>query len=84
MTLNELITNKLNEITDRDQKIAAINSIREAIHSVSPFKNEPVDWWCKGLGMQQPLSEAYGKYLDIKKLKKQRNENAIEASTSND
>jgi predicted phosphoadenosine phosphosulfate sulfurtransferase len=28
------------------------------------------DWWCKGLGMQQPLSEAYGKYLDIKKLKK--------------
>lgn len=28
------------------------------------------DWWCKGLGLQQPKSEAYGKYLDIKRLKK--------------
>lgn len=28
------------------------------------------DWWCKGLGMMQPKSEAYGKYLQIKKLKK--------------
>jgi predicted phosphoadenosine phosphosulfate sulfurtransferase len=28
------------------------------------------DWWCKGLGLQQPKSEAYGKYLEIKKLKK--------------
>lgn len=25
------------------------------------------DYWCKGLGLTQPLSEAYGKYLDIKK-----------------
>jgi predicted phosphoadenosine phosphosulfate sulfurtransferase len=24
------------------------------------------DWWCKGLGMQQPKSEAYGKYLKLK------------------
>lgn len=40
------------------------------------------DWWCKGLGMQQPLSEAYGKYLDIKKLKNQKN--ALETSSSND
>lgn len=30
------------------------------------------DWWCKGLGLQQPKSEAYGKYLEIKKLKKQK------------
>lgn len=30
------------------------------------------DWWCKGLGLQQPKSEAYGKYLDIKNLKKKR------------
>jgi predicted phosphoadenosine phosphosulfate sulfurtransferase len=30
------------------------------------------DWWCKGLGLQQPLSEAYGKYLEIKKLKESR------------
>lgn len=29
------------------------------------------DWWCKGLGMTQPKSEAYGKYLEIKKSKKQ-------------
>lgn len=25
------------------------------------------DWWCKGLGLTQPKSEAYGKYLEIKK-----------------
>jgi predicted phosphoadenosine phosphosulfate sulfurtransferase len=29
------------------------------------------DWWCKGLGMTQPKSEAYGKYLEIKKAKKE-------------
>ena len=29
------------------------------------------DWWCKGLGMTQPKSEAYGKYLNIKKNKKE-------------
>lgn len=28
------------------------------------------DWWCKGLGYQQPKSEAYGKYLELKRLKK--------------
>lgn len=28
------------------------------------------DWWCKGLGMTQPKSEAYGKYLEIKKQRK--------------
>lgn len=28
------------------------------------------DWWCKGLGMQQPSSEAYGKYLKIRDAKK--------------
>jgi predicted phosphoadenosine phosphosulfate sulfurtransferase len=25
------------------------------------------DWWCKGLGMQQPKSEAYGRYLAMKR-----------------
>jgi len=25
------------------------------------------DYWCKGLGLTQPKSEAYGKYLEIKK-----------------
>lgn len=37
------------------------------------------DWWCKGLGLQQPKSEAYGKYLEIKnkrKKEKQLKENA--------
>lgn len=29
------------------------------------------DWWCKGLGMTQPKSEAYGKFLKIKKAKKE-------------
>jgi len=28
------------------------------------------DWWCKGLGLTQPKSDAYGKYLDIKKRRK--------------
>jgi len=27
------------------------------------------DWWCKGLGLTQPKSEAYGRYLEIKKAK---------------
>ncbi len=28
------------------------------------------DWWCKGLGMQQPKSPAYERYMDIKKSRK--------------
>jgi len=28
------------------------------------------DWWCKELGLTQPKSEAYGKYLQIKKQRK--------------
>jgi len=28
------------------------------------------DWWCKGLGLTQPKSEAYGRYLDMKKAKR--------------
>lgn len=27
------------------------------------------DYWCKGLGLQQPKSEAYGRYLELKKAK---------------
>lgn len=27
------------------------------------------DYWCKGLGLQQPKSDAYGKYLEIKRAK---------------
>jgi len=30
------------------------------------------DYWCKGLGQVQPLSEAYGKFKEIKKLRKQK------------
>lgn len=29
------------------------------------------DYWCKGLGLTQPMSEAYGKYMDMKKSKAQ-------------
>lgn len=29
------------------------------------------DWWCKGLGMQQPKSAAYGKYLEMKRQRKE-------------
>lgn len=28
------------------------------------------DWWCKGLGLTQPKSAAYGKFLELKKAKK--------------
>lgn len=28
------------------------------------------DWWCKGLGMQQPKSEAYSRYMQIKRDRK--------------
>lgn len=28
------------------------------------------DWWCKGLGLTQPKSVAYGKFLELKKAKK--------------
>ena len=28
------------------------------------------DWWCKGLGLTQPKSDAYGRYLEMKKAKK--------------
>lgn len=30
------------------------------------------DYWCKGLGLSQPKSEAYGKYLKLKKKKKEK------------
>lgn len=36
------------------------------------------DYWCKGLGQTQPLSDAYGKFKAIKQLKK--NENNITQS----
>lgn len=31
------------------------------------------DYWCKGLGQTQPKSEAYGKWLEIKKQRKLKN-----------
>ena len=30
------------------------------------------DYWCKGLGLTQPKSDAYGKYLKMKKAKKEK------------
>lgn len=46
--IKNLITELLNE-SDFNQKIEFINSIREFIHELSPFKNEPVDYvkWVK-------------------------------------
>lgn len=32
------------------------------------------DYWCKGLGQTQPKSDAYGKYKELKKLRKEKNE----------
>lgn len=37
------------------------------------------DWWCKGLGFQQPKSDAYGRYLELKSARKR---NAELASAS--
>lgn len=31
------------------------------------------DWWCKGLGMQQPKSDAYARYMQLKRDKKLEN-----------
>jgi len=33
------------------------------------------DHWCKGLGLTQPKSDAYGRYLDIKKKEKLNKDN---------
>ena len=33
------------------------------------------DYWCKGLGLTQPKSEAYGKYLAVKKMRVRAREN---------
>lgn len=35
------------------------------------------DYYCKGLGQTQPLSDAYGKFKDIKKLKQHKIENNL-------
>ena len=34
------------------------------------------DWWCKGLGMAQPKSEAYGKFIEIRKERKRNDKKA--------
>ena len=33
------------------------------------------DYWCKGLGMTQPKSEAYGLFKEMKKMKKENAKN---------
>lgn len=33
------------------------------------------DYWCKGLGLQQPKSDAYGDYLRLKKLRQRARDN---------
>lgn len=34
------------------------------------------DWWCKGLGLTQPKSEAYSRYMEIKRSRKQQSNQA--------
>lgn len=50
--INELISkieSEINECKDIDSKINLINNLRLAIHNLSPFKSEPVDYvaWVK-------------------------------------
>lgn len=46
--LTNALTEKIHTMSF-DEKIEAINSVREALHEISPFKNEPVDFvkWVK-------------------------------------
>ena len=37
------------------------------------------DYWCKGLGLTQPKSEAYGKYLAVKKMRNRAKEAGVSA-----
>jgi hypothetical protein len=37
------------------------------------------DWWCKGLGLSQPKSAAYGKFLELRKEGKLGDRDAVEA-----
>jgi ParB-like chromosome segregation protein Spo0J len=43
--MKDLITSMIEELTSMaiDDRVSTINQIREALHSVSPFKSEPVD-----------------------------------------
>lgn len=40
------------------------------------------DYWCKGLGQTQPLSEAYGKFKQIKELRKKKAGLAVDNSVT--
>lgn len=47
MNINEQIStiiSHIESVTDFDEKVKLINQIRKAIHDVSPFKSEPVDY----------------------------------------
>jgi len=43
MSMIKQIQEQIESITDLDAKVAFINELRQAIHDVSPFKDEPVD-----------------------------------------
>jgi len=45
----QLIKNSINDCEKLDEKVNLINSLREAIHQLSPFNTEPVDFvkWVK-------------------------------------
>ena len=52
--LIELLIKNIDEL-DLEKKIIAINEVREKIHLISPFKNEPVDFvkWVKNESVYQ-------------------------------
>lgn len=48
-TMQQRLTQDLTQFLaslPEDDRIKAINEIRMAVHQVSPFREEPVDWFC--------------------------------------
>lgn len=48
-TLTAQLKNQLNSVSNLDELVFHLNNVRESLHEVSPFKNEPVDFvrWVK-------------------------------------
>lgn len=82
--MDELIEKMLQELgkLDTDARVEAINGIKQALRKVTPFPDEPVDcrvcksllrndFWCKGLSFTQQKSNAYERYLQMMKQKRE-------------
>jgi|TARA_Y100000310_G_scaffold342241_1_gene444534 ParB-like chromosome segregation protein Spo0J len=52
--INAILVNEVDCIKEIDQKVKVINQIKKILHSISPFKNEPVDCvlWVKNDSIQ--------------------------------